>query len=344
MPQELHGGKFKPDFDQMLKVLRKEKPSRPVLFELFMNTPVYERLSGRTSTGEGIDYFKMVIEAFTAGGYDYTSIHAPGFGFPAKPRHSLNTVTLNEGFVITDWESFEKYEWIDPDTGDYGFLDRLGAFLPEGMKLMISGPGGVLENVIGLMGYDNLCYAVNDEPELVRAVFDGVGSRLLRYYENALEHGSVGMVMSNDDWGFKTQTFLSVAHMREYVFPWHKKICEAAHGAGRPVLLHSCGNAGEIFEDIIEDMGFDGKHSYEDNIMPVEDCYDRWGGRIGIIGGIDVDFLIRSDIPQIKKRCRAMLDRAEAEGGYALGSGNSIPEYIPHEKYIAMLECAWERR
>ena len=39
-----------------------------------------------------------------------------------------------------------------------------------------------------------------------------------------------------------------------------------------------------------------------------------------------------------------MLDRAEAKGAYALGSGNSIPEYIPYEKYLAMLECAWERR
>ncbi|MCL2351782.1 MAG: hypothetical protein FWC55_04530 [Firmicutes bacterium] len=344
MSTGLSADRFKPDFGEMLKVLRKEKPSRPVLFELFMNGPVYELMTGRKAPAGDLEFLKMSVDAFRAGGYDYTSVHAPGFGFRASARRNLKTVTLNEGFVITGWESFEKYEWDDPDAAGYDMLDKLAEYMPDGMKLMIMGPGGVLENVITLMGYDNLCYALYEEPELVRAVADGVGSRLLRYYENAAERDSVGMVMSNDDWGFKTQTFLSVRHMREYIFPWHKKICQAAHKAGKPVVLHSCGYAGEVFEDIIEDMGYDGKHSYEDIIMPVEECYDRWGGRIALMGGIDVDFLIRSDVAEIKKRCRAMLDRAEAKGAYALGSGNSIPEYIPYEKYLAMLECAWERR
>jgi hypothetical protein len=30
-----------------------------------------------------------------------------------------------------------------------------------------------------------------------------------------------------------------------------------------------------------------------------------------------------------------------AEGGYALGSGNSIPEYVPFENYMAMIAAAY---
>ena len=89
-------------------------------------------------------------------------------------------------------------------------------------------------------------------------------------------------------------------------------------------------------EDIICDMKFDGKHSYEDNIISAEEAYRRWGGRIAILGGIDVDFLIRSECGVITERCRKMLELAQEKGGYALGSGNSIPEYIPNEKYFAM--------
>ncbi|MCL2462844.1 MAG: hypothetical protein FWF44_09280 [Defluviitaleaceae bacterium] len=342
--EKLDRTRFKPDFNELLKVLRKEKPSRPVLFELFMNEPVYELMTGEKSGGTPLGYCKMAADAFAAGGYDYVSVNVPNFGFPAKERHSLNSISLNDGSVITDWESYEKYDWMDPDNGGYDMLDKLGGYMPEGMKIMVCGPSGVLENTTGLMGYDNLCIAIYEEPELVKTVFDQVGSRILRYYENALQHDSVGLIMDNDDWGFKTQTFLSVEHMREYVFPWHKKIVEAAHRAGRPVVLHSCGYAGEIFEDIIEDMKFDGKHSYEDGIMPVERCYDRWGGRVAIMGGMDLDFLIRADVADIKKRCRAMLDKAEEKGAYALGTGNSVPGFVPYEKYLAMLECAWERR
>lgn len=92
----------------------------------------------------------------------------------------------------------------------------------------------------------------------------------------------------------------------------------------------------------IKDMGYDAKHSFEDAIMPVEEAYDRWGGRIAILGGIDVDFVCRASIDEIKQHCRAMLERTKNTGGYALGTGNSIPEYVPNEKYFAMISMALE--
>jgi len=127
--------------------------------------------------------------------------------------------------------------------------------------------------------------------------------------------------------------------MRKLVFPWHRRIVETAHSAGRPALLHSCGYMNEIMEDIISDMRYDAKHSFEDKILPIEESYKKWGGRIALLGGIDLDFLIRSPIPAIQERSRNMLALAQEKGGYALGSGNSIPEYVPYEKYLAMIEC-----
>jgi len=31
-----------------------------------------------------------------------------------------------------------------------------------------------------------------------------------------------------------------------------------------------------------------------------------------------------------------------SRGGYALGTGNSVPEYIPIDNYLAMLSAAYE--
>ena len=93
-------------------------------------------------------------------------------------------------------------------------------------------------------------------------------------------------------------------------------------------------------EDMITLMRYDGKHSYEDVIMPVEDAYRRWGGRIAILGGIDLDFIMRSSIEAIQKRCRAMLALTAEKGGYALGTGNSVPEFIDDDKYLAMVAVA----
>jgi uroporphyrinogen decarboxylase len=210
------------------------------------------------------------------------------------------------------------------------------------MKLMVMGPGGVLENVIALTGYDNLCLMLYDNPGLVKALFDCVGERLLKYYEAALEYDTVGLLMSNDDWGFKTQTFLSPADMKKYVFPWHKKYVELAHRHGRPALLHSCGCFNDVMDDTIDFIGFDGKHSYEDAILPVEDSYEKWHNRIAVLGGIDVNFIIQHSEEEIITRCRAMLKRTEGRGGYALGTGNSVPEFIPQDHFIALLRAALE--
>jgi uroporphyrinogen decarboxylase len=335
----------KPDIENLYKVLRKEEPSRPTLFELFMNLPLYERLAGRKleKTGDPVlENLKLVVEAYAAAGYDYATAHGSDFGFRSKRHQEKNTISLNDGFVITSEASFEAYEWPDPENADFSGLEKIRPFLPEGMKLMVMGPGGVLENVIQLTGYDNLCLMIYDNPELTQALFDRVGELLLKYYEIALQYDTVGFLMSNDDWGFKTQTFLAPEDMRKYVFPWHKKYVKLAHGHGIPACLHSCGYFGEVMEDTISAMGFDGKHSYEDTILPVEDSYEKWQGRIAILGGIDVNFIIQRSEEEITTRCRAMLKRAEGRGGYALGTGNSVPEYIPQDHFIALLKAALE--
>ncbi len=197
--------------------------------------------------------------------------------------------------------------------------------------------------MIGLVGYENLCYLIYDEPKLVQAVFDQVGSRMVQYYEGAASIPTVGFLSSNDDWGFNTQTFLCPEDMRKYVFPWHKKIVEAAHRNGKPCLLHSCGRFDEVINDVIEDMKFDCRHSYEDNICPVEEAYERLHGRIAVAGGIDMNLLASGTPEQVYARSRAMLERTAERGGYLLGTGNSVPEYIPLENYCAMTRAALER-
>ena len=334
----------KPDFNNLLKVLERGRPHRPTLFEFFLNDGLYRRLANIESDKiyEGLDVWITNIKAYNNAGYDYTTVMGSDFAFPSERHQDKKTISLNEGAVIHDRESFKRYQWPDPDSFDYSRLDALAPEVPEGMKLIVWGPGGVLENVIALTGYDTLCYLSVDDPVLVQDIFDEVGSRLVRYYELSTPYESVGALISNDDWGFNTQTMLSVPDMRKYVFPWHKKITSAIHAAGKPAILHSCGQLENVMDDIIDDMKYDAKHSYEDNILPVEQAYDKWGDRIAIFGGIGLDFLCRSTPEEIFTRSCNMLEKSSSKGSYALGSGNSIPYYVPEENYLAMISAVRE--
>jgi len=331
----------KPDFNNILKILNRQAPDRPTLFEFFLNPSLYAHLSGSPSSEFSYPYIKPepVMRAFAAAGYDYATVHGSFFHFSGKQRETKKTRSLNEGAVIEDRESFDAYTWNDPASFDYSAVRDANP--PEGMKLMVAGPSGVLENVVALCGYENLCIMTYEDPQLVFDIFEKVGSCLLKYYELSIKHKSVGLLMSNDDWGFNTQTMLSPEDMRKYVFPWHKKFVELAHETGIPAVLHSCGNLNEVIDDIIDDLKYDGKHSYEDNIMCVEDSYRKWSSRIAILGGIDLDFVVSKTPAEISRRCSAMLDLGKT--GYALGTGNSVPDYVPWENYFAMTKTVLER-
>ncbi|MBN1123666.1 MAG: hypothetical protein JXA82_01565 [Sedimentisphaerales bacterium] len=331
-----------PEFDNLLTVLGRREPERETLFEFFLNEPLCQKLANPDIVTEvgGILWGSvnpLVISAFANAGYDYVTCYGSDMTFPAGQIDQQATISLNAGSAIRDRESFDNYNWPNADTFDYSRLDQALGLLPEGMKLIVYGPGGVLENAMLLVGFDCLCLMLADDPDLVKCIFDSIGASLLRYYEICAVHESVGALIVNDDWGFKTQTMLAPDDLRRYVFPWHRRIVEVIHVADKPAILHSCGYMEQVMNDIIETMKYDAKHSFEDTVEPVEEAYERWGNRIAILGGIDLDFLCRSKPEEIQIRCRAMLDRTKGRGGYALGSGNSIPDYVPDENYFAMI-------
>ena len=93
--------------------------------------------------------------------------------------------------------------------------------------------------------------------------------------------------------------------------------------------------------DEIIDMGINAKHSNEDIIAPFDEWIARYNERIGLLGGIDLDLLC---VHTPEETYRMVLERGrrfrQTARGYALGSGNSIPEYVPVDNYLAMLRAA----
>jgi len=53
---------------------------------------------------------------------------------------------------------------------------------------------------------------------------------------------------------------------------------------------------------------------------------------------VDVDFLCRADESQIRQRVDDILERCLPGGGYFLGTGNTVANYIPIENYLIMLD------
>ncbi len=257
--------------------------------------------------------------------------------------------------LIANWDDFERYPWPRLEDVDFFPYEYLDGHLPEGMGLMVCHAAGVYEHMSQIMSYEGLCLALHDAPDLVRAMSQRVGELMMGFYRHLLDLEHVIAIFPGDDMGFRTGTLISPADLRRHVLPWHKRFAALAHDHGVPYFLHSCGNLAGIMEDLICDVEIDGKHSYEDVILPVQSFQARYGGRdgersdgrcsrrIAVLGGLDVDRLTTGSPQSVRQHTRYLIETCGARGRYAVGSGNSIPSYIPLENYLAMVDEAQEQ-
>lgn len=322
-----------PDFNQLLKVLwRNGKPDCVPFYELFVNAPIMEAILGKKVPDR-----VSTVEFYYKAGYDYV---------PVWPTLEIKTGSLIDrrlDYPIKNREDFNHYSWPDPLSITFSEFEAVIPILPEGMKI-IGQTGGIFETAEGLCGYEGLCYLLADDRKLVQEIFGRLGFLYERMYSGMAGIKEVGAVVISDDLGFKTQTLISPEDLREFVLPWWKRLAEIIHKNGKPCILHSCGNLSAIMDDIIEDVKIDAKHSYEDSILPVTEAKKMYGDRIAILGGFDVDRLCRSTEEEIRCYVDLLINDIGCSGGYALGSGNSIADYVPIENYLIMLDEGWKKR
>jgi uroporphyrinogen decarboxylase len=200
--------------------------------------------------------------------------------------------------------------------------------------------GGVFEHLSWIMSYEGLCLALPENPELVKAVTDKIGSLMTEFYRHLFDLDRLIAVFPGDDMGFKTGPLISPTDLRKYVLPWHKQFAAMAHERGLPYFLHCCGNLEMIIEDLIEDVKIDGKHSFENAIISIQDFQARFGRRVAVLGGLDVNILSASSPEGVRTHTRHLIETCGRSGRFAIGSGNSVPSYVPVENYLAMVDEA----
>ncbi len=359
-----------PNFENLRRTILRQGPPGPVpLFELFADPGMVETVleekfpvnlhryieePSAEPTPEELPGLMKSLEMYVRFcyemGYDYVFM-VTGFSV----RRSFKTADDTAGArnwldgqrywqdessgPIQSWADFEAYPWPEADKMTHLALEYVNTIVPEGMKIAAFGYGGIFENSTWLMGLEPFSYALQDQPDLVEAICQRVGELATATAAHVATVDNVEIMFLSDDLGFFSGTLVSPEVIRRYVVPHYKKIAEATHEAGNLLVLHSCGNMYKLMDDFIDDVGIDAKHSYEDKILPVEEAYRRWGDRVAVLGGVDMDLLGRGTEEQVRARVRQILEVCGTKGtGYALGTGNTAANYIPKQNYLAMLD------
>jgi uroporphyrinogen decarboxylase len=364
----------KPDIDRFISAMTgKLVPDKPPLEEYLIDNvvmrPILEGMLGRTwvetadkaeymggqmdFSQESLDLIDRWLDNQIAFwyhmGYDFVRVEV-SLPLPAISHVTKDTARGAEAYkrawqglepgVIQTWEDFEKYPWPQVTDRCFYIHQYICGHLPEGMGFLSCHAGGVYEHVSRLMGYEGLCLALHDNRELVRAVTDKLGELILHYNEGLLQLPQLPAVFQGEDFGFNTGTLLAPDDIREFFSPWHRRYARLVHGAGKLYFLHSCGKVDAIMEDLIVDVKIDGKHSFQDDVLPIWEYKKRWGDRIALLGGIDVHKLATFEEDALRRHVRQVIEQCAPGGRFAVGAGNSIPSYIPLENYLTMIDEA----
>lgn len=243
--------------------------------------------------------------------------------------------------IIGDLADFEAMKWPDPAAVNYAAVEKLGQALPKGARV-IACVGYIFATVNRLMGFQNFCEKLVEEPDLVARVFDRVGQFQLKVFETVVDIDCVGATVHNDDMAYANGTMISPAQLRKYLWPWYKEMCRISKDKGKPIVYHSDGNVSRVLDDIVE-TGFNGLNPLEPKVMDVVQVKKQYGDRLALIGNIDLVYTLTRGTPEeVENEVRQRIRELAPGGGYCVASANSITEYVPLANYNAMREATFK--
>lgn len=333
----------KPDFQRFLTAVRRGIPDRVPQAEIHIDTEIKELFLGHPITTLRHD-----VNFWVAAGYDYIFVHTKGQHI--ADHASAETLSNQLGGIVhehqwavsgcgqvSSWEAFESYPWITEAEVDYSAVDGLRELLPEGM-LALSNIGPLYSGVWRLMGLESFSCALNENPDLISAIYEKVGELCVKILETNAQKEWVGALSFGDDIAYDKTLLTSPAVFRHYALPYYRKIGEIGRRYGKPLIYHSDGNVLPVIDDLIEEVGISALHPIEPKAMDIRQLKRDYGSRVALIGNVDVDLLSRGAPDMVAARTKELLRDIAPGGGYLLGSSNSITYYVPLENYRAMLD------
>jgi uroporphyrinogen decarboxylase len=265
-------------------------------------------------------------------------VERAGHGYGQPLGHPLANATL---------EQVHDYPWPDPKWQDVSRV-RAEALTWNRQYAILGGDWSPFwHDAIDLLGMENLCFKMYDQPELVDAVlqhlvdyYAAVSQSIFEAAADALDVFFIG-----NDFGSQHGPLLSPAQFDRFICPHLGRLIELGHAYRLKVQLHCCGG----FEPLIPAMiaaGLDALHAIQPACrgMSLATLKARYGERVLFNGAIDSHHVLISGTPEsVRRHTREVLRIMAPGGGYVAGASHDyILEETPVENVVEMFDTVAE--
>jgi uroporphyrinogen decarboxylase len=194
------------------------------------------------------------------------------------------------------------------------------------------------ENLWRKIGVEQALLAMATEPQWVHEMAEAhtrlnVETIELLWSEGVRPDGA--MLVS--DFASYHGLLFSPAMYREYVFPYHRQMCDFLASLGLPVIFHSCGRITDLIPDLIE-AGIRALHSLSCRSgLELRKVKEEFGEKLVLIGNVDVLAMAEGG-DRLEREVREKILCGKDGGGYVYHSDHTIPPTVSFKNYQRVVE------
>jgi uroporphyrinogen decarboxylase len=193
----------------------------------------------------------------------------------------------------------------------------------------------LFERAWTLRGMENLLMDFHDHPAFVRELLETIADYNISVIREALKY-DIDAVYFGDDWGQQHGLLMGPFLWREFIRPVLKRMYAAVRDAGKYVIIHSCGDVDELFDDLI-DIGLTCFNPFQPEVMDVAELIGRYRGRLSFFGGVSTQRTLPYGSPEdVRKEIRRLIGLGR-QGGYIISPAHAVEGDVPLENMLAMI-------
>ena len=239
----------------------------------------------------------------------------------------------------------EAHPWPEPDWWDFSPLpDLVAALDATGERHVRFRIGSVFEIGWQLRGMQEFLMDLLIAPEIPRFIMGRLCDVLVENTRRVIDvlGDRLDMVYFYDDVATQNSLMVSPETWRSEVVPHHRRLIEAAHERGVPVMYHCDGAIYPLIPELIE-LGVDLLNPVQPDAkdMDAARLKREFGDRLCFHGGVDImRTLPTGTTEQVAAEVRERVEVLGAGGGYVLASSHHIQPDTPTENVVAMYDPA----
>ncbi len=238
---------------------------------------------------------------------------------------------------VETMEDLQKYTFPNPDDFDYTAITKFCEKHAD--KAILIGTSGSFQLATKLMPMDKLFILMLDEPEVAKAIFDGMVNFELEHYRRCFEAGggNVDILRVHDDYGTQISMLFNIDMWREFFKENTKKFAALAHEYNAFFMQHSCGAVAPIIPELIE-CKVDALEPIQKVAgLEIDVLAQQYGDKISFHGGIDTQWLLPTGTKEeVLKETQYIIDTLGKNNGYILMASQTFENDVPIENIEAV--------